>query len=131
MSNTNWRRGQPRYQRILRKRPRAKMSRKKPPFRIILTRIPKKPRKNTSNRLNLRIRNVYGDVERSLLHSPNHKCSGYDKRCWLICKLYKNKGVILENHTKLLHIAQKFDILRNAGKKILKNWKKYTILISK
>ena len=54
MSNTNWRRGQPRYQRILRKRPRTTM-RRRSPFRTIMPRILKKPRKNTSNRLNLRM----------------------------------------------------------------------------
>ena len=67
----------------------------------------------------------------SLRHNPDRKGSGYDKRCRLICKLYKNKSDILVNHTKLLHVAQNFDILCNAGKKILKNRRKYTILISK
>ena len=46
-------------------------------------------------------------------------------------KVYKSKTEILVIHTKMFHVAQNFDILRNADKKVLKNSRKYTILTSK
>ena len=43
-------------------------------------------------------------------------------------KLHKNLAIILANHTKLLHVAQNFDILRNTSKKVLKKRLKCTII---
>ena len=72
-------------------------------------------------RANRRISDPLWGCKTVTMSSPSHKGLGLTKRVYQYVKMHKFQVSVLDNHTILLHVAQDFDILRNAYEKNIEN----------